>query len=191
MNNLITIQTAAEDPSNALDGDTGKVGLAYNVANGATGYIQWNLPASETALSFGMWYKTGQPAAWTEGPHFITFYNYSFGTMLRLSDERSSANNARQIRVSPLDNAVPGIADNTWYWVTMKWIQSGPGTFSVYDTAFNLVGTVNFTDPFGVSVQSIQLGNSSGTPPETASVNYMDDLIVDFTYPNFPLLPQP
>lgn len=191
MNNLVTVQTAAEDPSNALDGDTGKVGLAYNVANGATGYIQWNLPASETALSLGMWYKTGQPAAWTEGPHFITLYNYSFGTMLRLSDERSSANNARQIRVSPLDNAVAGIADNTWYWVTMKWIQSGAGTFSVYDTAFNLVGTVNFTDPFGVSVQSLQIGNSSGTPPETGSANYMDDLIVDFTYPNFPLLPQP
>ena len=56
----------------------------------------------------------------------MTLYDYSFGTMLRLSDERSSANNARQYPVSPLDNAVAGIADNTWYWVTISQSKAEP-----------------------------------------------------------------
>ena len=191
MNSLITVQTAAQDPANALDGDTGVVGLAYNLANGGTGYIQWTPPAALTSFSFGMWIKTGQPAAWTEGTHFITLNNVGFGSMLRLSDERSGYNNARQIRVSPLDSAVTGITDNTWYWVTMKWVQGGAGSFSVYNTALSLVGTVNFTDPFGVSAQNIQLGNTSGTAGESGEANYMDDLIVDYAHSNFPLIPLP
>jgi hypothetical protein len=189
-NSLLTTQLAGEDTGHAVTGDSGSRGMAYNLANGGTGNIQWTLPAAQSSLSFGLWYQTGQPAPWTEGPHFVTLYNLSTGPMLRLSDERSSYTNARQIRVSPLDQAVTGIADNTWYWLTMKWTQNGPGTFSVYDSSLHLVGTVNFTDTFNSTLQAFLLGNSASTPGEVGTTTHYDDLLVDYTRANFPLLPQ-
>jgi hypothetical protein len=109
---LLTTQTAGQAPD-ATFGDTGNRGMALDLTGGSVGYIQWNLPREKSALSFGLWYKTGRPSAWVEGPHFITLFNDVSGSLERLSDERSSSTNARQIRVSPLDIAVTGIADNT------------------------------------------------------------------------------
>jgi Bacterial Ig-like domain (group 2) len=189
MASLISIQSAAADPGTA-DGNHATRGMAYNLANGSEGYLEWTPPNQVSSLSFGLWYKTGQPASWVEGPHLITIYNNTFGNMLRLSDERSSGNNARQIRVSPLDAAVTGISDNTWYWVTMKWVQNGAGTFSVYNTSLQLLGSVNFTDPYNYPAQIIELGNTSATPGESGESTYFDDVILDYTTVNFPVLPQ-
>src|SRR3954469_19089149 len=186
---LCSTQSAGEDPGHAATGDHGTRGMAYNLANGSEAFVQWNLPVTSTSLSFGMWYRTGAPAAWTEGPHFITLSNFAFGNMLRLSDERSSADNSRVIRVSPLDNTVI-VQDNTWYWVTMKWTQHGAGSFSVYDTSLHLVGTTNFVDTGNVPAHAILLGNSSGTPGEPGETTYFDDLVVDYTHAAFPLLPK-
>ena len=187
MAGLITIQTAGQPTPT---GDTGTLGMAYNLANGGVGYITWSPPNNLSMLSFGMWYKTGEPASWTEGPHFITLNNWSYGNMERLSDERSSSTNSRQIRVSPLDNAVGGLADNTWYWVTMQWVQGGTGSFSVYDASLNLVGTVSFTDSINYPVQAIELGDANGTGGEAGETTYFDDLIVEYTNPIFPVLPE-
>jgi hypothetical protein len=187
MASLITIQTAAQAPN--PDGDTGTLGMAYNLANGGDGYITWTPPSALTSFSFGLWYKTGQPGAYTEGPHFITLFNATYGDMERLSDERSSSDNSRQIRVSPLDVAVTGVADNTWYWCTVKWVEGGAGSFSVYDASLNLVGTVTFTDSINFAAQQIQLGNTSATTAEAGETTYFDDLIVDYTHANFPLIP--
>jgi|GEM_PF-2160589 len=186
---LLTTQKAGQAPDAAF-GDTGNRGMALDLTSGSVGYVQWNLPVDKSALSFGLWYRTGQPGAWVEGPHFITLSNNTFGPQERLSDERSSSTNARQIRVSPLDIAVTGIADNTWYWCTVKWVEKGTGSFSVYDTSLNLVGTVSFTDGTGFPVQSILLGNSQKTTGASGTTAYFDDLIVDSTHANFPLLPK-
>jgi hypothetical protein len=185
---LLTTQTAGQDPANALTGDTSTQGMAYGVSNGADAFIQWTLPSAHNALAFGLWYKTGKPAAWIEGPHFVTLYNAAVGDMLRLSDERSSTTNTREIRVSPLDASV-SVADNTWYWCTMEWRQGAAGSFAVYDTSLNLVGSVNFTDTFNAPTQAILLGNTSGTSAEAGETTYFDDLIVEYSNPSFPLLP--
>ncbi len=190
MAGLITVQAAGADPDNSGDGNNATRGMAYNLANGNEGTIRWTPPSQLSSLSFGFWYETGQPGAWVEGPHVITLYNNSFGNMLRLSDERSSGDNARQIRVSPLDSAVTGIADNSWYWLTMKWVQHGTGTFSVYNSSLSLVGSVNFTDPNNFPTQVIELGNTSATPGEAGETVYTDDLILEYTTVNFPVLPQ-
>ncbi len=190
-NGLVTTQAPGEDPAHVITGDNGTRGLAYAVSNGSPGYLRWNLPAPQSSLSFGMWYKTAQPAAYVEGPHFVTMYNYSLGNLLRLSDERSGYNNARQIRVSPLDQAVTGISDNTWYWLTFKWTQGGTGTFSVYDATFTLVGSVNFGDTFNAPVQAFLFGNETGTSGEAGETSYFDDFVLDYTHSNFPLLPSP
>ena len=186
---LLTTQSAGEDQGHAATGDTGNRGMAYDVSTGTEDYIEWNLPAAQSSLSFGLWYKTGVPGTYTEGPHFVTLYNFGYGTMERLSDERSSADNTRQIRVSPLDVAVP-VSDNTWYWVTVKFVLGGTGSFSVYDTSLSLVGSVNYTDYTFSPTQAILLGNTSGVSGQSGEVTYYDDLIVDYTHANFPLLPK-
>ena len=188
MAGLISVQSAAADPDPS-DGSNATRGMAYNLAEGGEGYISWALPSPQNSLSFGLWYKTGQPAAYAEGPHFITLFNNAYGPMLRLSDDRNSGDNSRDIRVSPLDAAVEGISDNTWYWVTMKFVQNGVGSFSVYDTSLNLVGTVNFTDTTSVPAQFILLGNTSATPGESGETNYFDNLVINYTTAPFPLVP--
>ena len=63
------------------------------------------------------------------------------------------------------------------------------GSFSVYDASLNLVGTVTFTDDTNSPAQQILLGNSAGTTAEAGETTYFDDLIVDYTHANFPLVP--
>jgi hypothetical protein len=188
---LLTAQTAGQAPDAAF-GDTGNRGMALDLTSGRVGYIQWNLPAGKSALSFGLWYKTGQPGAWVEGPHFITLFNNVSGPLERLSDERDGLSNLREIRVSPLAGPAVEIpvADNTWYWCTVKWVEKGTGSFSVYDTSLNLVGTVNFTNHTRFPVQSILLGNSQTTTGASGTTAYFDNLIVDYTHASFPLLPR-
>jgi hypothetical protein len=183
---LITIQTAGQAPKPT--GDTGTLGMAYNLANGGAKYLRWTLPSAQTSFSFGLWYKTGDPAAWVEGPHFIGLYNNAYGDMERLSDERNSGTNNRQIRVSPTEAAIT-VADNTWYWCTMKWVEGGTSYFNVYDASLNLVGTATFTATSGFPTQWIYLGNGSATAGESGETTYFDDFIVDYTNANFPLVP--
>jgi len=136
-----------------------------------------------------LWYKTGTAVAWSGGPPFVRFGNNAYGNVLWLTDEDSPYTNARQINVNPYNSPVAGVSDNTWYWVTLKWTQSGSGTMSVYDTSLNLVGTSTFTDTTNSTVQAIQLGNQ-GSVAEPGAVSDFDDLIVDYTHGNFPLLPK-
>lgn len=56
MASLITVQTAGQAPKPS--GDTGTLGMAYNLANGGEGYVQWTPPSAKSSLSFGLWYKT-------------------------------------------------------------------------------------------------------------------------------------
>ncbi len=198
---LLTIQTAAQAPDSAL-GDTGTKGMAINLNKVLydVGYARLDLPSNYTALSFGLWYRTAQPnVVNTEGPHFITLYNEGYGQLERLSDERDSYSDDRVIRVSPFADPTHGLEfeilvdDNTWYWCTMKWVKNGPGAFSLYDTSLILLGNVTFTDSTNVNVETILLGNSQattgGTIGSSGTTAYFDDLIVDYSNANFPLLP--
>lgn len=190
MNSLISISTAGQAPDSAY-GDTGTLGQSYNLANGGVGYTEHNLASAQTKVSLGMWYKTGGGfAANQEGPHFLTLFNFGFGNMMRLSDERDGGTNQRQIRVSPSVQAV-AVADNTWYWIAWSWQQNSTGTLNVYDTSFNLVGTTTYTDSTNVTVQGILMGNTSGTTGIAGQTTYFDNLLVNYTTAPFPLLPLP
>jgi len=114
----------------------------------------------------------------------------AYGNLERLSDERNSGTNIRQIRVSPADAAVAGISDDTWYWCTVKGVEGGISYFSVYDASLNLVVTTTFTATSGFPAQMIYLGNRSATASESGETTYFDDPIVDYANANFPLLPK-
>jgi hypothetical protein len=186
----LTSAAAGEDPAHAITGDTGTRGLAYDLGLGGEGWVQWALPAAKHSLSFGLWYRTYRAPPWDEGPHFITLYNNSYGPMERFSDERSGFTNARQVRISPLDDSITGIADNTWYWFTMRWVQGSTGNAQVYDSNLKLIGAATFHDSINVPLQGILIGNSASANSRPGQTIYFDDLIVDYTSAAFPLLPK-
>jgi hypothetical protein len=186
---LTTTQSAGQTPSGA-----GTRGMQYSSTTGVEGFIDYKLPTAKSTVSIGLWYKTGASYDYAEGPHFMTFYNDNWGEMMRLSDERDSSDNQRQIRVSPGNSGgtigrIKGIADNTWYWMTMKFVQGGTGQFSVYDASLKLVGTTTYTDTSNVVAQYIILGNSQQTSPSGAYTVYFDNFVMDTNTAAFPLMP--
>jgi hypothetical protein len=191
---LLTTRADAQCPLQAVTGDAGTRGMQYSSSTGAIGMIIYNLPAEKNALSIGLWYKTGASYPWGEGPHFMSFFNPTDGPTMRLSDERDSLDNERQIRVSPETSGgttgrVTEISDNTWYWVTMKFVKGSTGSLSVYDTSLHLVGTTTYVDRTNAAVTAIELGNSKRTyPPNNYTVDF-DDFEMDTTDAAFPLMP--
>lgn len=186
---LMNASATGQSPTSAF-GDAGVRGLSYDLSNGGVGYTEWNLPANKTQLSIGMAYKTGGNfAANQEGPHCLTLFNFGFGNMMRLSDERDGASNQRQIRVSP-DVVAVAVADNTWYWIAWSWQQNSTGTLSIYTLpGLTLVGSVSYTDSTNVAAQGVLFGNTSATPGITAQTIYFDNFVISYTASNFPLLP--
>ncbi len=187
-NSLLSIQASAEDTGHAATGDTGTRGMACNLNGGNAGYVEWTPPSNLNSFSIGLWYKTGKAVAWSGGPVLVRLFNNAYGPVLYLTDQDSPYTNQRQIDVNPWNQPVTGVADNTWYWITLKWTQNGPGSMSVYDTSLNLIGTSTFTDTTNVPVQTIALGNQ-GSVAEPGATSAFDDLIVDYSHANFPLLP--
>ena len=191
---LLTTRADAQCPAHTVTGDAGTRGMQYSSSTGAIGMIVYNLPAEKNAVSIGLWYKTGASYPWGEGPHFMSFFNPTDGPTMRLSDERDSLDNERQIRVSPENSGkttgrVTGISDNAWYWVTMKFVKGSTGSLSVYDSSLNLVGTTTYVDGTNAAVTAIELGNSKRTyPPNNYTVDF-DDFEINTTDAAFPLMP--
>ncbi len=191
---LVTTQADAEDPAHALTGETGTRGMQYSSSTGAIGIIIYNLPAEKNAVSVGLWYKTGASYRFGEGPHFMSFFHPTHGPTMRLSDERDGMDNQRQIRVSPENSGgtlgrVTGISENTWYWVTMKFVKGSTGSLSVYDTSLHLVGATTYMDSSNAEVTAIELGNSQRTYPPNSYTIAFDDFVMDTRNATFPLMP--
>jgi hypothetical protein len=191
---LLTTRAEAQSPVHAVTGDAGTRGMQYSSSTGAISVIIYNLPAEKNVVSIGLWYKTGASYPWGEGPHFMSFFNPTHGPTIRLSDERDSLDNERQIRVSPENSGgtigrVTGISDNTSYWITMKFVKGSTGWLSVYDASMDLVGTTTYVDGTNAAVTAVELGNSHRTyPPNNYTVDF-DDFEMDTTDAAFPLMP--
>ena len=195
-NGALTVVSKAQD---GLTGATGTRGLQYSDASGRVNYLSWNLPSAKSSVSLGLWYCTSNQSSsaynYEEGPHFVGFSNNATGDLWRLSDERSSYDNTRWIRLSPSsqpnNRAIP-VSDNTCYWIAFKYVAGGTTTFNLYDTNLNLLGSVNSAGT-GISetvnVNSIFLGNDQKTTGNLAYTIQIDDVMVDYTAANFPLLP--
>ncbi len=199
ISNPINSLTVVSGAQSGISGATGNRGLQYNDPTGAVAYVAAYLPSTQTSVSMGMWYCTSNQSAsgyaYAGGPNFFGFLNNGFGPIWRLTDERNSVDNVRSIRLSPTGpdstslRRIP-VTDNTCYWVTMKLVKGSTVTLNLYDTSLNLLSSVNTTDSFNQSVDLVWLGNEQKTSSNLAYTSAMDDLIVDYTNANFPLLPK-
>src|ERR1700677_419023 len=198
ISNPINSLTVVSSAQSSISGSTGNRGLQYNDPTGGAAYVGMYFPSTQTSVSIGMWYCTSNQSApgyaYQEGPHFFGFYNNAYGPLWRLSDERNSVDNVRSIRISPTGpdstslRRIP-VSDNTCYWVSAKLVKGSTITFNLYDTNLNLLGSVNTADSFNQSVDLVWLGNEQKTSANLAYTDAMDDLIIDYTNANFPLLP--
>jgi hypothetical protein len=198
ISNPINSLTVVSNAQSGISGATGNRGLQYNDPTGGVAYVAMYLPSTQTSVSMGMWYCTSNQSAtsyaYAGGPNFFGFLNNAFGPTWRLADERNSVDNVRSIRLSPTGPDSTSlrritVSDNTCYWVSMKVVKGSTVTFNLYDTSLNLVGSVNTTDSFNQSVDLVWLGNEQKTSSNLAYTNAMDDMIIDYTNANFPLLP--
>ena len=199
MSNPDSALTVASNAQDGISGATGNRGLQYSTANGGVDYVAMFLPSTQNSVSIGMWYCTSNQSsssyAYQEGPHFFGFYNNAFGPTWRLSDEHNSVDNVRSIRLSPTGpdaaslRRIP-VSDNTCYWISMKLVKGSTITFNLYDTSLNLLGSVNTAESFNQSVDLVWLGNQQQTSASLAYAIEMDDLIIDYSNANFPLLPK-
>jgi hypothetical protein len=194
--NSLTVLSSAQS---GIAGATGNRGLQYSNATGGVDYVGMFLPSTQNSVSMGMWYCTSNQSAsgynFEEGPHFFGFYNNAFGATWRLSDERNSVNNARTIRLSPTGpdaaslRTIP-VSDSTCYWISMKYVKGSTVTFNLYDTSLNLLGSVNTPEADNAGVDLVWLGNQQQTTVNLPYTMQMDDLIIDSSNANFPLLPK-
>jgi large repetitive protein len=199
ISNPINSLTVVSSAQSGIAGATGNRGLQYNDPTGAVAYVAAYLPSTQTSVSMGMWYCTSNQSAssyaFQGGPNFFGFLNNAFGPTWRLTDERNSVDNVRSIRLSPTGpdstslRRIP-VTDNTCYWISMKLVKGSMVTLNLYDTSLNLLSSVNTTDSFNQSVDLVWLGNEQKTSANLAYTSAMDDLIVDYTNANFPLLPK-
>lgn len=180
--------TNREDPHTVTTTDPGIIGMSNDPTTTGS-YADWALPASKTTVSIGLWFKTASYAAFAGGPTVVKIYNAGTGSLVRLTDEKNAGDNSRYLRLVEGGSGVT-VADDTWYWVTMKYTKNSTVSLGVYTTSLGLVGSATYTDAINVNVDAFRLGNdgSSVAPAGGETVGF-DDFIVDYTSAVYPLLP--
>jgi len=169
--------------------DVGTNGMKYTSGAATNAYVEYTFASAKTGFSAGFWYKTGSVTSWATGPIAFQFCEVSgcaSGASHAWYDTREMGGNTRQ-----LGHATPGligISDNTWYWVTIKWVRNAASSWALYDTAGNQVGATQDWTGFDADAAVVMVGIYSGTTDLTSDV-YWDDLWIDWTDSTFPLAP--
>lgn len=78
------------------------------------------------------------------------------------------------------------VSDNTWYWVTGKFVRNGTSSLAVYNTSGVQVGSTVTGTATDYAADSFQIA-IYGAPSSTAL--YFDEVYVDYTSAAFPLGP--
>lgn len=160
---------------------------AMQVASGSTAEsnVNYAISPAKATLSIGFWYKSGTYGNW-EGDRTIAYiYNDANGVACAIREGRSAGDNARGM-VMNLSATRITLANATWYWVTLQYVQNGTSSLAVYDTAGAQVGsTVTGTAPNYIA-NSVRFGTyavASSTP------TYFDEIYIDYADATFPLGP--
>ena len=161
-------------------------GMGFSLNGGNPGFATFTPSTSKSAMSIGMWYKTVDPDSWDSGPLFLNLWSDSLGNLVRLYD-RNNASNVREIGLISATSTEISVSDNTWYWVTLKYVNNSSSCqFALFDTSATQVGTTQtFTCP-NYNVDLIKIG-STDTITSQAQTAYFDDLVLDWTAQAFPL----
>ncbi|MFZ3043673.1 MAG: hypothetical protein WA058_01005 [Minisyncoccia bacterium] len=174
------------DPNDATAEYRGTNGMSVASGSATFAYALYTLSAAKTTLSVGVWYKTGAYAGWSGLRGILSLYNNAQGDILRFTEGRDAGSNARRMGWN-LDVDPVTVSDDTWYWVTIKFVKNGACSASVYDTAGSQVGSTMAGTASDYSIDVIRLGQALGV--SSTSATYFDEFYVDYTDATFPLGP--
>lgn len=176
-------------PNSANAEYTGTYGMEYTSGTTATSYAKYSFGAGVNSVSFGFWIKTGAYGGWAGDRYAGWILNDSQGSIVSLREGNSSGDDSRRASLyigALIQSPVITIADNTWYYFTGKFVRNGTGSFAVYNTSGEQVGsTVTATCP-DYQADDIAIG---GAGTESTTAIYYDDAFIDITDATFPLGP--
>lgn len=167
----------------------GTNGMLYDYTGAADAYITYDTGADRTALSVGFWFRMPAYTAWA-GLGLIMSVRSSGAEdqVIRLSAGRNSGTNAYEIAARANGGSFTtaiGLAASTWYWVTVKLVNGGDISLSVYNTAETLIATQTVACG-AFSGRYVSVGAYSAF---SATANaYWDNIVIDYTTAAFPLL---
>lgn len=178
--------------SGSGSGDSGSTrSLKMNMA-ADNEFARYKFTTSRSKVSVGFAVRAFSESTYNWYNHFgmegssDTDYDY-----LTLShDDSPGTNNVWRISTSAGLGSNVSVSGNTWYWVTILWDKANlTATIKIYNTStWALVGTsskaIDSVNCTAIFVGRWDDGNSYGT----ADV-YYDDLCIDLTGSQFPLLP--
>jgi hypothetical protein len=180
--NKLTMSTSGELSTLSCPGsvaDTGTRGLAYDATGGAIARLLYTSDHGTT--SFGFWFKTGVHSTWYNA--FIL--NIESTVVITYGCGASCPNG--YIYIYGGTGTAVSVADNTWYWVTVKFVKNGASLMRVYDTTGSQVGNeMSIDTPDSVWTKAYF---GIGDNLNDTSTLYFDDIMMDWTNAVFPLGP--
>jgi hypothetical protein len=157
----------------------GTYGMKVDLNIGDYAAYVYNLFSSKTTVSIGFWfhsfagtYNFTYPIAGFQGYMDIRWLNDTGTWYFRAVDVDNSSYSSSK-------------STDTWYWITMQFVQNWTGTVKIYDTSHNLLDTLTCTCSNDTVVFVIfGLLNSKY---EAANI-YFDEVVIDYADATFPLL---
>lgn len=165
--------------------DTGTLGLAYSLSGGAVAYVDYAPTSAQTDMVVGFWYKTATPASFDAGPTAISFFNDAQGDMLRMIDRKDAGSNVRELGFisSTTVNMTTGIADATWYWISVRFTQNGTGQIAVFNTSGVQQGATTAITCFNFNITRVKFGQCGNVITTQSQTTYIDNIVMNWTAP--------
>lgn len=176
---------AVVNPQDSSAEYRGTYGMSYASGTTAEAWVVWVPATSKNSLSLGFWYKTGQYASWAGDRNICIPYSGSYGNLIIAREGVSAGDNTRRISFSVSSGAIT-VSDNTWYWITMKFVKNGTSSLAVYNTSGTQVGsTLTGTAP-NSDADYVVFG---GYGVSSTTATYFDEIYIDYADATFPLGP--
>ena len=143
-------------------------------------------------MSFGIWcrepnYSTNghynyllrcRTSAWARAFHITTARDFAGNCYIGINLEDGGVYGTQGIQVSP----------DTDYWVTCRWRAGTGADLSVYDSTYNLIGSITGIASNANNIDVVVLGESYHFQENIGLYTRVDDYVIDGTAALFPVL---
>jgi hypothetical protein len=186
-----TISTDAESkfPGTITAGGTGYTdsestrGFKFT-CNIEYGYAEYGFSDTHSSVSVGFYFYGGIPAEDT------TPYNvFNLGAPGQEACAPQWNDNTFGLETFAGGSSTISVDSNTWYWITLKYVQAGTGLLNIYNAStWALVGSASHS-LLNYPASVVQIGQVHSEEGDAGSYYYIDDVMIDWTNATFPLLP--
>lgn len=183
-------------------------GIKFDLSTATASHIDYSLNNSGGVISIGYWFQTSHFSSndstdgfYSDNPIETASGTTDFvSTMLHgglmyletAANTNGAPDTCTGCVVNGLHTGIP-YAANTWYWITVQFVQNGEHQWAVYDASGNLLGKMTKASTATTAIKWIwalgRLGDTGGNslPPDYTCT---DDAVIDYLRGTWPLTPQ-